>query len=163
MAAAYLVGDEVVTFGSLTVPVGSLLQGLVMQEILLAVATVSSGVYEVRGVPILPVFQEISATLTVDGTQDYLVNQKEIQNDWVSTQEHLLALALVELVFEAAQASPRNVSLVDDLTLEVGDMIQIPLGEAPLRLWIDSLRRTMTRDQVPLLDVTGYKVPEGAF
>ena len=163
MAAAYLIGDEVVTFGSLTVPVGSLLQGLVMQEILLAVATVSSGVYEVRGVPILPVFQEISATLTVDGTPDYLVNQKEIQNDWVSTQEHLLALALVELIFEAAQASPRNVSLVDDLTLEVGDMIQIPLGEAPLRLWIDSLRRTMTRDQVPLLDVTGYKVPEGAF
>ena len=162
LAGAYL-PDALNLTAVQTISVGRVIQSLTIQLALMTVATQSSGVYEVRGVPILPVFQEISATLTVDGTPDYLVNQKEITNDWVSTQEHLLALALVELIFEVAQSSPRNVSLVDDLTLEVGDMIQIPLGAAPLRLWVESLRRTMTRDQVPLLDITGFKVPEGAF
>jgi len=123
MVAAFVVGDEVVSLGALTIPVGSLLQSLALNVILLTLSIQSSGVYEIRGIPILPVFQEISATLTVEGTADYLLNQKEVQNDWINTQEHLLQIALIELLFEASQGKPREITIVDDYSLEIGDII----------------------------------------
>ena len=163
IALVFLIGDGVTTAPGTTTPLGSLLQGAALGLIMFALAIVSSGIYEIRGIPILPVFKEISAVLTVEGTADFLVNQKEVQNDWINTHEHLLQIALIELLFEVAQGKPRDVTVVDDYSLEVGDIIQVPLGENPLRLWIDSLRRTIGREEVPLLQLSGYAIPSGAF
>jgi len=149
--------------GGYTIPVGSIVQSILLSLLLYTLSIQSSGTYEIRGIPILPVFQEISAVMTAEGTQDYLLNQKEIQNDWINTQEDLLDTAMIELLFEVAQGKPRHVELVDDLRLEIGDIIQIPLDTQPLRLWIDSMRRVLGRESVPFLTLSGYLVPEGAF
>lgn len=163
MVASFFVPDIAPPFGGPNILVGSILQSIALNLILMTLAISSSGAYEIHGIPILPVFKEISATLTVEGTPDYLLNQKEITNDWVNTQEHLVQIALLELLFEVAQGKPRDVTIVDQLALEVGDIIQIPMGSTPLRLWIDSLRRTIGRDEVPMIQVSGYRVPDGAF
>ena len=159
----FTIGDGVTTAPGVTTPIGSLMQGAVTSLIMMALAIVSSGTYEIRGIPILPVFKEISAVLTVEGTADYLLNQKEIHNDWINTQEHLLDVAMIEILFEVAQGKPREITVVDDYSIEIGDIVQIPLGTNPLRVWIDSLRRTLSRDQVPMLQLSGYLVPYGAF
>lgn len=163
MVASFFVPDIAPPFGGPNILVGSILQSIALQLILMTLAIQSSGVYEIRGTAILPVFKEISAVLTIEGTPDYLLNQKEIKNDWINSQEHLLDIAMIELLFEAAQGKPRDVTVVDDYSLEIGDIVQIPLGTNPLRIWIDSLRRTLTRDEVPMLQLSGYVVPEGAF
>ena len=148
--------------GGPTTPVGRLIEGVLIQLLTFCISMQSSGTYEIRGTPLLPVYKEISAVLTISGTPDYLMNQREIHNDWINDQEHLLAVCLIELLFEAAQSSPRSITMVDDYALEVGDIIQIPFGTEVLRLWIESLRRTLSGgDSAPLLEISGYKVPEG--
>lgn len=159
----FTIGDGVTTAPGTTTPLGSLLQGAALSLIMYALALVSSGTYEIKGIPILPVFKEISAVLTVEGTPDYLLNQKEVQNDWISTTDHLLQIALIELLFEVAQGKPREVTIVDQLDLEVGDIVQIPIGTTPLRMWIDAIRRTLGREEVPMVQLSGYAVPSGAF
>jgi len=157
-------GDEVISIGALTVPIGSIVQGVLTQLLFFTLSQTSSGVYEIRGIPTLPVYKEISAVLTVDGTPDYLLNQREIQNDWINSHEHLLAIATIELLFEVAQAAPKVLTLVDDLALEIGDIIQYQLGASVYRIWIESLRRVLRRDEeVPLLEVNGYSIPAGVL
>ena len=163
MVISFFTPDIAPPFGGPNILVGSILQSFALSLILMTFAIQSSGVYEIRGIAILPVFKEISAVLTVEGTPDYLLNQKEIKNDWINSAEHLLDIAMIELLFEVAQGKPREVTVVDDYSLEIGDIVQIPLGTSPLRIWIDSLRRTLTRDQMPMLQISGYLVPEGAF
>lgn len=163
MVASFFVPDIAPPFGGPNILVGSILQSIALQLILMVLAINSSGVYEIRGIPVLPVFKEISAVLTVEGTPDYLLNQKEIQNDWINSTEHLLDVATVELLFEVAQGKPRELTVVDDYSIEIGDIVQVPLGTNPLRIWVDALRRTLSRENVPMLQISGYLVPEGAF
>ena len=163
MVISFFTPDIAPPFGGPLILVGSILQSFALTLILMTLSIHSSGVYEIRGIPILPVFQEISAVMTVEGTADYLLNQKEIQNDWINSQEHLLDIATIELLYEVAQGKPREVTVVDDYSLEIGDIVQIPLGASPLRIWIESLRRTLDREGVPMLQLSGYLVPEGAY
>lgn len=140
-----------------TITVGRILEAFVMIEIYLAMATVGSGVYEIRGNPLLPVYQELMVTVTENGTPDYLVREKIIDNDWMNEQEEMLALAELELIFEAAQRKPRQFSIMNDLELEIGDIVRLPIGGGIL-IWIDSLEKTISRDEVPVLRVSGYKI-----
>ena len=164
IALTALIPDKVVVGGVLasfgwTIPFGRIFEGIVIATITYTLSLQSSGEYLIVGSPRLPVFKEISVVLTQEGTPDYLLNQKELQNDWVNTHEHLLQLAMVEILFEVAQGKPRRVTMLDDYTLEVGDIIQIPLGNTPLRLWIESLNRTLSRDAIPTLTLQGYLIP----
>lgn len=162
LIVSYALPDTLDIPGLTTIPVGSLVQGALSQILFFTLSQSSSGVYEIRGIPVLPVYKEISAVLTIDGTPDYLLNQREIKNDWINSQEHLLAIATIELLFEAAQAAPRRIALIDDLALEVGDIIQYELSGQVYRVWVESLRRTLKRDEdVPVLEINGYAIPSG--
>ena len=140
------------------IPVGKILEAIVLQGILLTLALTSSGVYEIRGRPMLPVFKEISVVMTKAGTLDYLLHQKEITNDWLNSEVALSEIALLELIFEISQAYPRECTIVNDVSLEVGDIIELPVGNG-MRIWVESLRKQLSRNTVPMLEIAGYLAP----
>ena len=167
VAAAYPDLVVVVSVGFLgsvgsgyTIPVGRIAQGVFITLAMLTLSISSSGSYEILGNTITPVYKELNAIVSLSGTPDYLFNQKEIRNDWVTTEEELKELAMLELIWETAQAHPREVALLNDWALEVGDIIQIPL-QGGIRLWVDSIKKTITRGQIPIMEITGYKIPQG--
>jgi len=164
---AFLVADPVVTGGVIaqggeTVPWlgGSLFQGIFLTLITYTLSISSSGVYEIWGVPVIPVYKELTSVVTRTGVPDYLEHQQEITNDWLNTVEELTEIATMELYWEVGQESPREVDLLDDWRLEVGDILQVPVGGG-IKLWIDSLSKTLGREAMPVLRVVGHKVPEG--
>ena len=144
--------------GTPNIPVGRILEAIVLQLILLTLAVSSSGVYEIHGRPLLPVFKEITVEMTKEGTPDYLLNQKELRNDWLNSEVVLAEIALLELIFEISQAFPREFTILNDVRLEVGDLVELPIGNG-MRIWVESFRKTLSRDQVPLLEVAGYLAP----
>jgi hypothetical protein len=132
--------------------------GLAIQEIMMLLGTSSSGVYEVLGVPLIPIFKEVTGIATESGVPDWALHQKEIRNDWCNTVEECTEVAKLELYWEVAQARPRTVTVVDDYRVEVGDLIQLPNGR---KLWVESSRKTLGRGSLPALELTGYLVPLG--
>lgn len=167
LAVQAFVPDLVTVFGfggsaGETIPVGRLLEAAAIQEIMFALTIQSSGVYEVRGQPVLPIYQELAAEMTIEGTPDWAVNAMEIKNDWLNDLPALQAIALLELLFETAQGKPRELVLVNDLTLEIGDIVQVP-AQNNMRVWIESLTKTIGRGEMPVLRASGYLVPETAL
>lgn len=149
-------GDTITFPGGLTIPIGRIVQAVTSQLIFRTLATVSTGQYKVVGTLLIPVFKEISVVVTQEGVPDYLLNRKEIRNDWLNEQEELLDVAQRELMFEYAQGKPRQLSILNDLNLEIGDIIYVPFGGG-LRLWIESISKTITRDEIPVMDISAYK------
>lgn len=158
LAAKALIPDVLNIFAVLTIPVGRVIEAALMAEIYLALATVSSGQYEVRGNALLPVYRELSVIVTADGVPDYLLNQKEIRNDWFNEVTEMTTVAQLELIFEDAQAKPREFSVHNDLELEIGDIVYLPIGGG-LRIWIESFSKEIARGMVPMMRVAGYKCP----
>jgi hypothetical protein len=153
-----LTGKGTTLPGGETIPVGRLAEAALLAEIFLALGTVSSGVYEIQGTTLIPVFKEISSVVTQVNVPDWAVHQKAIRSDWLNTFEELTAVAQLELLWETAQASPMTVELLDPYSVEVGDLLQLPDGR---KLWVDSWRKTLGREQVPVLEVSGNIVPQG--
>ena len=146
--------------GGFTIPIGRIVEGGLLILIFLALGTVSSGVYEIQGTTLIPVFKEISSVVTQSGIVDYLIHQKVIRNDFINTMEELTELAKLELLWEVAQSSPREFEILNDLELEIGDIVQLPTnGET--KYWIQSLSKTFAREQVPVLRVSCIKLPQG--
>jgi len=146
--------------GGITIPIGRIAQGVAIQLAMMTLAISSSGQYEIRGNVIVPVYQEINAIVTNSNTPDYLLHQKEIRNDWVNTEEECKELAILELLWETAQESPREVGLLNDWSLEIGDVIQLPVAGG-IKIWIESMRKTIGRGIIPVLEISGYRVPSG--
>lgn len=157
-----LIGDIVVIppLGGITTTIsyGRLLQVAIEIEIYLILATISTGQYDIVGTPLLPVYKEIEVVISEDGVPDYLLREKEIRNDWLNTQEDLVDIGQIELIFENAQGKPREINILNDLRLEIGDIIKIPIGEG-IRIWIDSIYKVIQRGITPIMRITGYKAP----
>jgi hypothetical protein len=158
--AWFALPDYVPTPIGFTIPVGKILSWIVMQLILYTLSLSSSGQYEIYGNPILPVYEEITATVTQTGTIDYLVSDKEIRNDWLNTVEELVDVGTLELIWEVAQSSPRTLKVLDSWDIEIGDIIHVPIAGGK-KIWVDSLKKNIGRGQVPILEINGILVPEG--
>ena len=143
-----------------TFPIGKIIEAALLAELFLLFGTTSSGVYEIQGTALIPVFKEISSVVTQSGLPDYLIHQKVIRNDFINTMEELLELAKLELLWEVAQASPREFEILNDLELEVGDIVQLPIYGGT-KFWIQSLSKTFAREQIPILRVSCIKLPQG--
>jgi len=152
-------GDIVVAIGSLTITVGRIAQQTLMTIVFLALSTVSSGQYEIYGLTNIPVYHQLAVVMTKQGVPDYLVHQKQLRNDFLNEQNELLDLARLELIFEEAQAKPRQFEILRQFDLEIGDIVTIPLDAGNVTIWIDSISVTIDREIIPTQRCTGYLVP----
>lgn len=157
VVAQAAIGDLVVSFGGgLTVPVGKILQAATQKIISHTMQLISTGEYLIKGTTLTPIYKEFSVKVTATGVPDFLLNEKEIKNDFINEQQHALEIAQIELLYEYAQKEPREYVVVNDWEIEIGDIVFLPFAGG-LRIWIDSYSKTISRGQVPLMTVTGYK------
>jgi hypothetical protein len=103
-------------------------------------------------------YEELVSVVTAAGVAEHLLHQKELENDWLTTVEALTEVAKLELLWETAAARPRVLEVWDPISLEVGDIIQLP---DQTKLWVASWRKSYAREEVPVLELEGYRVPEG--
>lgn len=156
MALGAILGDLTVFPESLNISVGKIVWNITMKLIFMTLAIQSAGEYLIRGTLLTPIYEEFAVKMTESNIPDFLLNEKEIKNDFINEQNHALDIAQIELLFEHSQGEPRKYVVVNDWELEIGDIVFIPYSGG-LRLWIDSFSKILSRGVVPLMTVTGYR------
>lgn len=156
MTLGAALGDISVFSGSVNISLGKIIWNTTIKAIMYALGLSSSGQYTIKGTILTPVYEEFAVKFTTEGVPDFLVNDKEIKNDFINEQNHAVDIARIELLFEHAQGESRQYSVVNDWELEIGDIVFIPYAGG-LRIWVESFSKTISRGRVPLMKVTGYR------
>jgi hypothetical protein len=151
LAASYI-PDEV-AFG-FTIPVGRIVQGLLLFAAMLVMSSIGTGSYEIWGEPYSWVHQ-MNTTEAYDVTapawQEAIT---EIENDFVMSQPMSEAFATRELLYEVQSAVSYGVQIVDDPRIEVGDILALPDGS---QIYVTDYERDLTRGAAAILDITGFQ------
>lgn len=151
------IGDLVVGVGGgLTIPVGKIIQAATQKVISHTMQLISTGEYLIKGTVLTPIYKEFSVKVTATNVPDFLLNEKEIRNDFINERNHALEIAQLELLFEHVQGLSREYVVVNDWEIENGDIVFLPYAGG-LRIWVDSYSKSFSRGEVPLMTVTGYR------
>jgi hypothetical protein len=153
--ASSFIGDTVVAFGGgLTIPTGRIIEGVAIVAVLLAMMILGTGVYEIVGTPYEYAFLEKQAIALLDNTPFWEEKQKDIRNDFISTECHAHQLALNELLFEQSIGHPRSMVIQNDPRIEKGDIIELPNGA---KFFVTQASKSMSRGGVFQLNLQGFK------
>lgn len=154
IASSYI-GDTVVGVGSgTTIPTGRIIEGAAIVSVLIAMMILGTGVYEIVGEPYDYAFLEKQAIAMLDGIPFWEEKQKDIRNDFISTEEHAHQLALNELLFEQSLGHPRAMVVQNDPRIEKGDIIQLANGT---KFFVQQASKTITRGGTVQLNLQGFK------
>ena len=137
-----------------TIPVGRTVEAASIVAVLLAIMILGTGVYEIVGNPYDYAFLEKQAIAMLDNLPFWEEKQKEIRNDFISTEEHAHQLALNELLFEQSLGKPRTLVLQNDPRIEKGDILELPTGA---KFFVLSAAKTIGRGTTSQLNLTGFK------
>lgn len=153
-----LIPDEVITdpvsgVGT-TIPQGREVEAASIVAVLLAMMILGTGVYEIVGNPYDYAFLEKQAIAMLDDLPFWEEKQKDIRNDFISTEQHAHQLALNELLFEQSLGKPRTLIVQNDPRIEKGDILQLPTGA---KFFVLDANKTITRGGTSQLNLTGFK------
>lgn len=137
-----------------TIPVGKLHMGLGVIAVLLAMMILGTGIYEIFGNPYEYAYLEKQAIAMLDNIPFWEEKEKNIRNDFISTEEKAHQLALTELLFAQSQGQPRNFVIANDPRIEKGDIIQLANG---VKIFVDTAQRTIVRGQPIPMSISGFK------
>lgn len=141
--------------GAETVPTGRIVHGTLLTSILILLSSVGTGVYEVWGTPYDYVHAKNTTEAFDQNAPEWLMNEIEIENDFIMNEPMAQAYAVRELLYQAKSSSSFNVTIVDDPRVEPGDILQLPDGS---RLYVTNYRRDLSHGSPALLDVEGFRV-----
>jgi hypothetical protein len=151
LAASYI-PDEV-AFG-FTIPIGRIVQGLLLFAAMLVMSSIGTGSYEIWGQPYSWVHQ-MNTTEAYDFTapawQEAIT---EIENDFVMSEAMSEAFATRELLYEVQSAVSYGAQIVDDPRIEVGDILALPDGS---QIYVTDYERDLTRGAAAILGITGFQ------
>jgi hypothetical protein len=156
MLLGALLGDVSVFSGSINISLGKIAWNLTMKLIMSTLALTSSGEYLIKGTILTPVYEEFATKFTRSGVPEFLINDKEIKNDFINEQNHAVDIARIELLWEHAQGESREYDVINDWEVEIGDIVFLPYSGG-LRIWVDSFSKTLSRGLIPIMKVTGYR------
>jgi hypothetical protein len=156
MALGALLGDVSVFSGSVNISLGKILWNLTMKLIFMTLSLQSAGEYLIKGTILTPVYEEFAVKMTETNIPDFLLNEKEIKNDFINELNHAIDIAQIELLFEHATGESRKYVVINDWEIEIGDIVFLPYGGG-LRIWVDSFSKTLSRGSVPLMDINGLR------
>lgn len=139
-----------------TIPIGRVIQAIVLVGILIIMMSIGTGQYEVWGTPYELVYLEKQAIAQKTGVQFWEERELGIRNDFVSTTEQADALAVAALHYEVMKENPRSLLLRYDPRIEPGDIIQL---STTVKVYVESVRRTIMRDSTDsgIMMVDGYR------
>jgi len=156
MLVAALLGDVSVFSGSVNISLGKLVWNAVMKLIFMALSLQSAGEYLIKGTILTPVYEEFAVKMSENNIPDFLINEKEVKNDFINEINHAVEIAQIELLYEHAQGESRQYSVVNDWEVEIGDIVFLPYSGG-LRIWVDSYSKSYSRGQVPIMKITGFR------
>jgi len=139
---------------STTIPVGRIAEAAGIVAVLLAMMILGTGVYEIVGFPVDYAFLEKQAIAMLDNLPFWEEKQKEIRNDFISTEDHANQLAVNELLYEQSLGKPRTLVLQNDPRIEKGDVIELPTGA---KFFVLEASKTITRGGTSQLNLAGFK------
>jgi len=139
-----------------TIPVGRVLQAVVLFFILIVMSSIGTGQYEVWGTPYEMVYLEKQAIAQKSGLEFWQEREKEIRNDFISTEERALPLVENQLHYEVMKEQPRTLLMRYDPRFEPGDVIAL---SSTVRIYVDQMQRTLMRGAVDTMKMTltGFK------
>lgn len=157
MLNAATIPDGVASLGAgVTIPQGRIIQAVAEGVILLIMMSIGTGSYEVWGVP----YDYVNGRNT---TEAYDRNAaagedkvKSIETDFVMNEAHAQAVAAREFLFAALSANSFGLTMVDDLRVQVGDIIELP---DETRLFVTGFDRNLTHGASATLQVQGFQIP----
>lgn len=155
MVEASFLGDEVVAIGAgLTIPTGRIVEGAAEAAILLVMMSIGTGVYEVRGNPYDYVHARNTTEADAFGVPSWLLNNNDIQNDFVMNENQAQAFAARELIYQSRAATSYQATIVDDPRIERGDIVELDDGS---RLYVLDYTRDLSSGSPATLDLTGFQ------
>ena len=141
--------------GGETIPVGRVSRGVAEGILLLTMMSLGTGVYEVWGTPFYYV-HSTNKTEAYDNTAPAWSDKTvEIANDFVMNEAQAQAYATRELVYQALSASTHTISIVEDPSIERGDILQLPDGS---RFYVTDYSRDIGRGKSHTLSLDGFRV-----
>lgn len=144
-----------VTGTGFTISVGRLVHVGIEVQLMLAMMSIGTGVYEIHGTPYDYVHaRNITEAYDCDAPE-WVDNVTEIENDFVMSEDAAQAFAVRELLYLARSASNYGVTIVDDPRIEPGDIIELNDGS---RLYVTDYSRDLTRGAAAVLDVQGFRI-----
>jgi hypothetical protein len=155
MARTGDVGDIAPPFGGITVTVGRRLHAIAEVALMLIIMSIGTGVYEIWGTP----FDYVHATNTTiaysETAPDWAESIMEISNDFVMNEEMAQGLAVRELVYACLAANSYTMALVDDPSIERGDILEMPDSS---RFYVTDYSRETGRGKPHTFSVTGFRI-----
>lgn len=155
--AATKIPDDVqvgVTGTGITIPVGRVVHGTSEVALLIAMMSIGTGVYEIRGTTYDYVHGRNSTEAYDCDADEWVNNIVTIENDFVMDEDGAQAMAVRELLYQSRAANSFGLTIVDDPRIEPGDIVELPDGE---RVYVTGYTRNLTRGAAATLDLEGFR------
>jgi hypothetical protein len=140
--------------GGFTIPVGRLVEAISEVSILLIMMSIGTGMYEIRGTPYDFVNARNTTEAIASGIPNWLIQNQDIQNDFVMNEAHARAFAARELIYLFRASAAYNAQILDDPRIEPGDIVELPDGS---RIYVLDYQRNLTYGASALLDIIGFR------
>ncbi len=153
--SASFLGDNVVSLGAgVTVTVGRIVEAAGVVAVMVAMMILGTGIYEIVGTPFEMACLEKKAIALRDNVLFWEVKEKEIRNEFISTEDHAHLLALNELLFEQSLQHPRSIIIQNDPRIEPGDILQLANG---VKFYVQSASKRLSRGTNSQMTLTGFR------
>lgn len=143
-----------ITGTGITIPVGRVVHGASEVAILLAMMSIGTGVYEIRGTAYDYVHTRNTAEAYDCDAPLWMQKITEIENDFVMSEDAAQAMAVRELLFQARAGTSYNLTVVDDPRIEPGDIVQLP---DETKVLVTGYTRDLTRGSAATLALEGFR------
>lgn len=142
-------------FAGVTIPYGRLLHAALELSVLLTMASIGTGSYEVWGEP----YDYVHARNTTEAYDPvapvWAEDIAEVTSDLILNAGHAQTVAARELIYAVRSAQNYTLTMIDDPRIEPGDLIGMPDGS---KLYVTGYRRQLGRDSAATVDIEGFPV-----
>jgi len=151
--AAGALPDIAPSSGGPTSPIGKKVHAALELSVLLTIASIGTGVYEVWGTPYDFVHARHTTEAYDAAAPEWMEASEVVETDLVQDDAHAQAIAARELIYRARAAQSYGMTIVDDPRIEPGDIIGLPDGT---RLYVTGYRRNLTHGAPAVLELDGF-------
>ena len=155
LKAAAALPDIAPPFGGPTAPTGKIVHGGLELSVLLTMASIGTGSYEVWGEPYDYVHARNTTEAYDPNAPIWAEDVAEVTSDLILNPGHAQTVAARELIYAVRSAQSYTLTMIDDPRIEPGDLIGMPDGS---KIYVTGYRRQLGRDSVATVDIEGFSV-----
>lgn len=141
--------------GGPTDPIGRVKTIGLLAGILVIMAAIGTGVYEVWGTPYEFAHGRNTTVARAENLPSHSLQESRLETSLVVSNEHAADLATMELSYKHAQSYMMSVKLLDDPRIEVGDILQFEDGS---RMLVSGFNNDFSRGADAVISVDGFLI-----